>query len=203
MIKAIYLDLGKVIIDYDQTIPLESLKKLSDLPLNEIKQILVEKDDTMLRFDRGELSRIDFYKTMSRHLGLDISRDEFEKLWNSLFLPDPLISENLLLNLKRRYRLLMLSNTNEIHFEFIWEQFKIVHHIEDRLLSFELGCLKPDASIYRKAIDRAGVLPGEILFFDDKLENVEAARKAGIQAIRFEAEVHLTLAMSEIGVAIE
>jgi len=203
MIKAIYLDLGKVIIDYDQTIPLESLKKLSDLPLNEIKQILVEKDDTMLRFDRGELSRIDFYKTMCRHLGLDISRDEFEQLWNSLFLPDPLISENLLLNLKRRYRLLMLSNTNEIHFEFIWEQFKIVHHIEDRLLSFELGCLKPDASIYRKAIDRAGVLPGEILFFDDKLENVEAARKAGIQAIRFESEVQLKLAMSEIGVAIE
>ena len=203
MIKAIYLDLGKVIIDYDQTIPLESLKKLSDLPLNEIKQILVEKDDTMLRFDRGELSRIDFYKTMCRHLGLDISRDEFEQLWNSLFLPDPLISENLLLNLKRRYRLLMLSNTNEIHFEFIWEQFKIVHHIEDRLLSFELGCLKPNASIYRKAIDRAGVLPGEILFFDDKPENVEAARKAGIHAIRFESEVQLKLAMSEIGAAVE
>lgn len=203
MIKAIYLDLGKVIIDYDQTIPLESLKKLSDLPLNEIKQILVEKDDTMLRFDRGELSRIDFYKTMCRHLGLDISRDEFEKLWNSLFLPDPLMSEKLLLKLKRRYRLLMLSNTNEIHFEFIWENFKIVHHIEDRLLSFELGCLKPNASIYRKAIDRAGVLPGEILFFDDKPENVEAARKAGIQAIRFESEVQLKLAMSEIGATVE
>ena len=203
MIKAIYLDLGKVIIDYDQTIPLESLKKLSDLPLNEIKQILVEKDDTMLRFDRGELSRIEFYKTMCRHLRLDVSRDEFEELWNSLFLTDPLVSENLLLNLKSRYRLLMLSNTNEIHFEFIWGKFEIVHHIEDRILSFELGCLKPDASIYRKAIDRAGVLPGEILFFDDKLENVEAARKAGIQAIRFESEVQLKLAMSEIGVAIE
>ena len=202
MIKAIYLDLGKVIIDYDPTIPLESLKTRSKLPLSEIKQILIE-DDTMLRFDRGELSRIEFYKTMCRHLRLDVSRDEFEELWNSLFLTDPLVSENLLLNLKSRYRLLMLSNTNEIHFEFIWGKFEIVHHIEDRILSFELGCLKPDASIYRMAIDRAGVLPGEILFSDDKVENVEAAREAGIQAIRFESEVQLKLAMSEIGVAIE
>lgn len=202
MIKAICLDLGKVIIDYDPTIPLESLKTRSKLPLSEIKQILIE-DDTMLRFDRGELSRIEFYKTMCRHLRLDVSRDEFEELWNSLFLTDPLVSENLLLNLKSRYRLLMLSNTNEIHFEFIWGKFEIVRHIEDRILSFELGCLKPDASIYRMAIDRAGVLPGEILFSDDKVENVEAAREAGIQAIRFESEAQLKLAMSKIGVAIE
>ena len=148
MIKVICLDLGKVIVDYDPTIPLTSLGTHSALSLPEIKQVLTDREP-LLRFDRGHYSRSDFYRTMCARLRLDVSTEEFEQLWTSLFLPEPLLAESFLLSLKRRYRLLMLSNVNEVHFEFIWKNYPLVRHIEDRLLSYELGCLKPESSIYR------------------------------------------------------
>ena len=202
MIKVICLDLGKVIVDYDRTIPLASLTARSALSPPEIMRVLTDTEP-LLRFDRGQYSRSDFYRTMCGRLHLDVSTDEFEGLWNSLFLPEPLLSEAFLLSLKRRYRLLLLSNINEIHFEFVWKHYPLVRHIEDRLLSYELGCLKPEPSIYRLAIDRSGVLPQEIFFADDRPENVEAARQAGIVATCFQSEQQLKLALGETGVATE
>ena len=118
MIKVICLDMGKVIIDYDPAIPLASLGTRSALSLTEIKQVLTDREPLLL-FDRGHYSRSDFYRTMCARLRLDVSTEEFEQLWTSLFLPEPLLAESFLLSLKRRYRLLMLSNVNEVHFEYI------------------------------------------------------------------------------------
>ena len=78
-----------------------------------------------------------------------------------------------------------------------------MRHIEDRLLSYELGCLKPEPAIYRIAIERAGVRPEEIFFADDRPENVEAARQAGIAATCFQSEQQLRLALSRAGVVVE
>ena len=83
------------------------------------------------------------------------------------------------------------------------KNYPLVRHIEDRLLSYELGCLKPEPSIYRIAIDRAGVLPEEIFFADDRPENVEAARQAGIVATCFQSERQLKLALGRAGVVVE
>ena len=202
MIKVICLDLGKVIVDYDPTIPLNALGTRSALSLPEIMQVLTDREPLLL-FDRGRYSRSDFYRTMCARLKLDVSTEEFERLWTSLFLPEPLLPESFLLGLKRRYRLLMLSNVNEVHFEFIWKNYPLVRHIEDRLLSYELGCLKPEPAIYRIAIDRAGVRPQEIFFADDRPENVEAARQAGIVATCFQSEQQLKLALDQAGVVVE
>lgn len=202
MIKVICLDLGKVIVDYDPTIPLNALGTRSALSLPEIMQVLTDREPLLL-FDRGRYSRSDFYRTMCARLKLDVSTEEFERLWTSLFLPEPLLPESFLLSLKRRYRLLMLSNVNEVHFEFIWKNYPLVRHIEDRLLSYELGCLKPEPAIYRIAIDRAGVRPQEIFFADDRPENVEAARQAGIVATCFQSEQQLKLALVQAGVVVE
>lgn len=202
MIKVICLDLGKVIVDYDPTIPLNALGTRSALSMPEIKQVLTDREPLLL-FDRGRYSRADFYRTMCARLRLDVSTGEFEQLWTSLFLPEPLLAESFLLSLKRRYRLLMLSNVNEVHFEFIWKNYPLVRHIEDRLLSYELGCLKPEPAIYRIAIDRAGVLPREIFFADDRPENVEAARQAGIVATCFQSEQQLKLALGQAGVVVD
>ena len=202
MIKVICLDLGKVIVDYDPTIPLNALGTRSALSLPKIMQVLADREP-LLQFDRGACSRSDFYRTMCARLRLDVSTEEFEQLWTSLFLPEPLLEESFLLSLKRRYRLLMLSNVNEVHFEFIWKNYPLVRHIEARLLSYELGCLKPEPAIYRIAIDRAGVRPQEIFFADDRPENVEAARQAGIVATCFQSEQQLRLALGRAGVVVE
>ena len=202
MIKVIFLDLGKVIIDYDPAIPLAQLTQYSELPMPKIKEIL-SKTDVLSNFDMGTFSGKDFYTAMGRDLKLDISKEDFKNLWNSLFLPVPLLSETLLVNLTRDYPVFLLSNTNEIHFEFIWQHYPIVRHIENHLLSYQLRKMKPDRSIYQIAIGRSGVLPKEIFFADDKIENVEGAITAGINATLFESESQLKLAMRRIGIRID
>ena len=202
MIKVIFLDLGKVIIDYDPAIPLAQLTQYSELPMAKIKEIL-SKTDVLLNFELGIFSGKDFYTAMGRDLKLDISKEDFQDLWNSLFLPVPLLSETLLVNLTRDYPVFLLSNTNEIHFEFIWHHYPIVRHIENHLLSYQLQKIKPNQSIYQIAIARSGVLPKEIFFVDDKIENVEGAITAGINATLFESENQLKLAMRQAGIRID
>ena len=202
MIKVIFLDLGKVIIDFDPAIPLAQLTHYSDLPMPKIKE-LISKTDVLSNFDMGMFSEKDFYTAMVRDLKLDISKEDFNNLWNSLFLPVPLLSETLLVDLTHYYPVFLLSNTNEIHFKFIWQHYPIVRHIENHLLSYELKKMKPNQSIYQIAISRSGVLPKEIFFADDRIENVEGAKTAGINATLFESESQLKIAMRQAGIMID
>ena len=118
-----------------------------------------------------------------------------------MFLPEPLLSESFLEALKKTYRLILLSNTNEIHFEFVREKYSILSYIEDYVLSYQVGWMKPDKQIYQAAIERAGVPAEQIFFTDDRQENVEAARTEGIQAVQFHSENQLKREMSLLGIS--
>jgi glucose-1-phosphatase len=94
----------------------------------------------------------------------------------------------------------MLSNTNESH----WKRqhggkggFPAAARLDIRLASHELGIAKPDPAIYRVATERFGVSPGEVLFFDDLPDNIEAARNTGWQAHRIDYESDTCAQMRE------
>ena len=95
---------------------------------------------------------------------------------------------------------MLLSNTNDIHFRFIRKHYPVLRHFDDFVLSYEVGVMKPDAGIYAEALRRAGVPPSECFFVDDKQVNVDAARKAGIDAVRFEGRERLESQLSERGI---
>ena len=108
-----------------------------------------------------------------------------------MFVSEPFLPENLLEGLSRRYRLLLLSNTNDIHYRFLRERYLMLRHFDDFVLSYEVGAMKPDAKIYDEAIRRAGAPADECFFVDDKQINVDAARRAGMDAVRFESRDEL------------
>jgi putative hydrolase of the HAD superfamily len=135
-------------------------------------------------------------------LKLDVSLENFRRLWADIFLPEPLISESFLAALKKNYRLILLSNTNEIHYEFIMQKYPILRHIEEHVLSFQVGSMKPEGQIYQFAIEKAGVPAEEIFFTDDRIENVEAAKLAGLQAVQFRSEEHLKREMIKLGISL-
>jgi len=95
------------------------------------------------------------------------------------------VPESLIAGLRGRHRLLVLSNTNPIHFSMLKGQYALFRHFDDFVLSYEVGALKPDAEIYREAIKRAGCRPEECFFTDDIAINVEAARNNGMDAVQF------------------
>ena len=199
MIEVVYLDLGKVLIDFDYSLAARKILRISPLPLSEIACVLSEPN-LMFEFETGKLSAIEYYQRISKALEIEVSLDEFQLLWGSMFLPEPLVSEKFLQALKQRKRLILLSNTNEIHFEYLEKTFPILKQVDERVLSYQVGYMKPGPQIFRVAIDKAGVAPEKIFFADDRIENVEAACSAGIQAIQFKSEKQLQLEMNARGI---
>ena len=200
MIKVIYFDLGKVIINFDYAQALQELGKVTPLPITEVTRVLAD-DSLILDYESGKISTVDFYRLVSKKLKLNVSLEKFKQLWGNMFLPEPLLSESFLEALKKTYRLILLSNTNEIHFEFVREKYSILSYIEDYVLSYQVGWMKPDKQIYQAAIERAGVPAEQIFFTDDRQENVEAARTEGIQAVQFHSENQLKREMSLLGIS--
>jgi putative hydrolase of the HAD superfamily len=185
VIRAVIFDLGKVIVPFDLQRGYAALKPHCGVPIEEIPK-RIGATDLVARFERGQVSPSDFVAQLSAILGLNgVDYGKFCDLWSSIFLPDPLVPENLLEGLRRRYRLLLLSNTNAIHWEMIRRTYPLLRHFHDCVLSFEAGALKPDCRIYEAAVARSGCRPEEIFFTDDIPLYVEAARQAGIDAVVF------------------
>ena len=124
---------------------------------------------------------------------------EFGGLWGDMFLPAPLLSSELLRGLSARYRLVLLSNTNDLHFRWIREHYPLLEHFHDYVLSYQVGVMKPSAEIYREAIRRARCLPEECFFTDDVEENIEGARRVGIDAQLFSGEEQLKKELAQRG----
>jgi putative hydrolase of the HAD superfamily len=190
VIKTIFFDLGNVIIPFDFKRAYSKLQPLCDYPATEIPARM-RGTDLVSRFESGQIAPRQFVKEFSALLELRINYDEFCDLWTSVFLPEPLIQDSLLANLGDRYPLMILSNTNPIHFHMLQANYPLLRHFDHCVLSYEVGVLKPHAEIYEKAIARAGCDAAECFFTDDLAVNVEAARKHGMDAVLFQSAAQL------------
>lgn len=190
MIKTIIFDLGNVIIPFDFKRAYSKLQPLCDYPVEQIRTRM-RGSDLVSRFESGKIPARQFVQEFSALLELRINYEEFCDLWTSIFLPEPLIQDSLLANLSARHPLMILSNTNPIHFEMIRSHYPLMRHFNECVLSYEVGALKPHAEIYEKAIARAGCSAGECFFTDDLAPNVEAARKLGMDAVQFASAAQL------------
>ncbi|HUK17093.1 MAG TPA: HAD family phosphatase [Bryobacteraceae bacterium] len=186
MIQSVIFDLGKVIIPFDFKRGYERLEKVCPYPAAEIPR-RIGSTDLVQRFETGLVEPRDFVEQLCRMLDLRIGYDQFCEIWSSVFLPDPLIPESLLQGLSQRYRLLLLSNTNAIHFHMVDQTYPLLRHFHDRVLSFEVRAMKPSPVIFREAIARAQCRPQECFYTDDIAEYVTAARREGMDAVQFES----------------
>lgn len=139
------------------------------------------------RFERGEIAPEDFVAESCRLLSMNVTFEQFWELWTLIFLPETLIPESLVERLHGKQRLLLLSNTNAIHFQMAQERYPLLRHFDGYVLSYEVGALKPSPQIYQEAIARAGCRPEECFFTDDIPAYVEGARQAGIDAVQFQS----------------
>jgi putative hydrolase of the HAD superfamily len=184
MIRALIFDLGKVIVPFDFSRGYRAMEGLCGIPAADIPR-RIGTTDLVIRFETGLVTPEDFVTELTALLGLHVDYDRFCEIWSSIFLPDTLIPEAMLESLARNYRLLLLSNTNAIHFAMIRERYPFVRHFHHLILSHEVKAMKPSPKIYREAIARSGCRPEECFFTDDIAAYVEAARKEGIDAEQF------------------
>ena len=184
VIRTLIFDLGNVIVPFDFKIGYQRLAELCGYPAAEIPA-KIRSTGLVHPFETGQVSAQYFVHELSAVLGLKATYSEFCELWSSVFLPETLIPEPFLGGLSERYRLLLLSNTNPIHFSMVKARYPLLAHFDDYVLSYEVRSAKPEPKIYRQALERAECPPEECFFTDDLLVNVEAAREHGIDAVQF------------------
>jgi len=200
-IEAILFDLGKVIIDFSLAPMLEEMCASCSRPAEEFKKTFLDWD-LIRRYECGVITTRQFYEHLCVHGGLQMDFDYFRQLWTSIFASELLISEDLLRSLRRRYPLILVSNTNEGHAEYFSRRYPILDCFDQKVFSFEVGAMKPDRRIYERAIALSGKRPEALFFTDDREENVLGARELGICAHQFCGEAGLIAALQAAGVEI-
>jgi HAD superfamily hydrolase (TIGR01509 family) len=142
--------------------------------------------------ERGAVSFYDFYEFLTERAHYRGSIREFQEVWSDFFDGTTPGIEDLLDKVRERYRVGFLSNSNEVHSELIPRAFGVLFRREDRFLfSHRLKVAKPDPEIFRRAAEILGALPQHLIFVDDLLENVLAARGVGMTAFQFTDAVTL------------
>lgn len=199
MIKAVIFDLGRVIIPFDFHRGYRRLEALCGIPAAEIPARLVGSP-LVADFESGKIEPRDFVGQFCSHLDVDIPYQDFCNIWSSIFLPDPLIPEAMLEGIARNYRLVLLSNTNPIHFKMLAETYPLLRHFHSYVLSYEVGAMKPLPLIYQRAIEAAGCQPGECFFTDDIEAFVDAAKAQGIDAVQFQSAAQIEAELRKRGV---
>ena len=200
-IEALLFDLGKVLIDFNFELGMERLAGNCSLPRDEFQRVIWD-EEWIRRYEMGEISTADYHRYLCDVGRLELELEEFRQCWSCVFLPDLIVSEELLGQLKRDYPMILVSNTNEAHVEYIQRRYKVLDYFDHKIFSHEVGSLKPDRKIYEAAIAVSGKSPDSLFFTDDRQENIDAARELGIHAHRFVSEHDLIAALRDHGVSL-
>ena len=188
--ETIIFDLGEVIIDLDSKRVIDQFQKHSDKSAKDIIR-LISKSQDLIDYEVGKMTDVEFCQVVNELLSIELSQASFEAIWNSFLGTIQLDKLHLMLDLKEKFNVLILSNTNAIHQSAFDRRVgelipskTMADMVHTAYYSHELGLRKPDPLIYQKVIDLQNLNPAKTIFFDDRLENITAARASGIQAIQ-------------------
>lgn len=202
MIQTVIFDLGGVIVPLDFGAGYQRLEQVCPFRADEIPD-RIRASGLVQRFETGRIEPETFYRELSGLLRIEVDYAEFRQLWCAIFPPHALFPAEWIETVRRQKRVVLLSNTNAIHFEIIRERYPHLAHFDDFVLSYEAGVMKPEAEIYRRAIEAAGCAPGECFFTDDVMPYVSGAREAGIDAEQFLGAEKLRADLAARGISVE
>ncbi len=183
-IKAFLFDLGSVIVDVhlDNFLPVLGLD--GKISVDEAVEKYVSSGISS-EFERGRISFDEFYERSCRLFDMDFEKSRFLKAWKAIIGDEIPGMFDLIQRCGRHAPVYLLSNTNEPHFEESLRKSPALQLMKQFFLSYELQLLKPDPRIYTETINRVGIPGNQIFFTDDREDNIESAKKVGLQAVRF------------------
>ncbi len=198
MIKTIFFDLGNVLIHVDKERAIREIAKLPGLDLNTVKQIA--ESNLEEEFEKGYFSAGEYIDKLRCEYGIltDVTLDHLIDIWQQPFEIIPEVWE-LIPVLKKQARLVLLSNTNDLHIRAVRKKYSILDELDNLVLSYEVGFRKPEEQIYREALKIENSLPEESIFIDDLHENVIAAQLIGIRSHQFRHVEGLRTFLQESG----
>jgi putative hydrolase of the HAD superfamily len=193
--------MGKVLVDFNFETGLEALHSACSISRNRLEEVLWD-EHCIRRYERGEISTSEFHAYLCETADLKMDLSGFCETWSSVFLPDLIVSERLLAELKREYPLILVSNTNEAHIDYVRKNYRILDYFDHHVLSYEVGALKPHRKIFEHAIEISGYPAEDLFFTDDREENITAASELGMHAHLFRSQSQLIGALTQAGIEV-
>lgn len=184
MVKTLIFDLGRVLVNVDFEMGYSRMAALNGLSVEDVRDRL-QSSRLAYAYESGLMPSQEFASRVCELMGVAPSFEEFSDIWYSVFHEGPLVPEAFIAGLHERYRLVLLSNTNALHYEMLELRLPVLKHFDAYTLSYKLGVQKPSPAIYRDAVVKAGCAPGECFYTDDVQEYIDGARAAGLQAMQF------------------
>jgi HAD superfamily hydrolase (TIGR01509 family) len=181
----VVFDLGKVLVDFDYSIAVSRIAGRSDLPPAEVEHFFLHSL-LLVAYESGRLTRQEFFEQARQATGFRGTMEEFGDYFADIFTEIPPMLE-LHAGLQRRgIRTYIFSNTNDLAVEHITRNFPFFRNFDGHIYSYKVGAMKPDAKIYEALEKLAGRRGAEIIYLDDRLENVREGVLRGWQAILHE-----------------
>ena len=186
-IRNIVFDLGGVLVDLDFKAAINGLQKAGFANVKEQLQAF-DREGIFQKFELGEMTAEEFRSAIRENSTVELTDEEVDNLWNAMLLEIPREKLELILDLRGKYMVYLLSNTNSIHWDYVcknafnYRGFRVNDYFEETFLSYEMHLAKPDKAIYEKVLQDANLLAEETLFIDDSEANCKAAEEVGIHA---------------------
>lgn len=186
-IKNLIIDLGVVLLDLDSE---RCYNKFREYGITNIDKLVGSsyKAGIFNELEKG-LITAETFRAELRHLtGKALTDQQIDTAWNSFLMDIPAYKLDLLLQLREKYMVYLLSNTNAIHWEWIkkhsfeYKGFRVEDFFEKLYLSFEMKMVKPDKEIFLTLLEDANLNPSETFLIDDAKENCFMAKSLGIES---------------------
>jgi putative hydrolase of the HAD superfamily len=200
VIRGVIFDFGNVIAAFDVGKFLRRLEGWSGTGAETLRERIYGSGLHSL-YERGEISSGDFYREICRISGASVPEEEFAQGFTDIFTPLE-STQRLIRDLRGRYRLGLLSNTNEWHFERHIRNVPVYPLFDAVTLSYEVRALKPSPEIYRDALRKLSLAPEACVFIDDIQEYADGASAVGIRGIRYEGHDALLRALADLRVTL-
>lgn len=189
-IKNIIFDWGGVLIDLNVEGCISAFEQAGAV---NVRQLLTGTNelDFFRDYECGKISTPQFRDAIRRNISKPLTDAEIDRMWNMELLTIPEEKLQLLVELSKHYRLFLLSNTNELHWEygykqaFCYEGKDYTTYFERIFLSYRMHLAKPDPVIFQRALQEAGLEPAATLFIDDAVVNCQAAASTGMHTVHY------------------
>lgn len=191
-ITTLIFDLGGVLVNLDWDRCVGNFERIGIPTMKEMLSTTLQKD-FVLKYEKGEIDTEQFRNELRKIAVKDVTDEELDMAWESLLLDIPKHKLRTLKELKKKYRILMLSNTNPLSFDYCLNHIfnvdgnGIDDYFDTCYLSYKMGMHKPNKDIFLKLLADANLTAEECLFLDDGVKNIKIAEELGFRTQLIEA----------------
>lgn len=200
-IQSVIFDMGNVLINFSHEKACEQIGALANKPASEVFRVLFASG-LEIRYEAGQVTRAELIAGLEQGLGCQLDTRAVMDAACDIFWPKPDMEQLAAGVREAGYRLVLLSNVCEDHFEYIRQRYTFPALFDELVLSYKVGVCKPHERIYHRAISAARCSAHECLFIDDVQENVDAAARLGIKGITYKSTTSLLDSLKSMGVRV-